>query len=82
MNTGLICSCTPALKPFLDYFASGGSGSHSRKLSGSPDGRRSEDPIVHRKHESRRIFGLFDVDVDELEIKAPCTRQGEVVQDV
>ena len=80
MNTGLICSCTPALKPFLDYFASGGSGFPSRKLSGSPDGRRSEDPIVRRNYESRRAFGHFEV--DELEIKAPCTRQGEVVEDV
>ena len=80
MNTGLICSCTPALKPFLDYFASGGLGSPSRKLSRSPNRRRSEDPIVRRNYESRLAFECFDV--DEIEVKAPTTRQGEVVQDV
>ena len=80
MNTGLICSCTPALKPFLDYFASGRFGSPSRRLSGSPDQRRSEDPIVRRNYESRRAFERFDV--DDIEIKAPSSRQVEAVQDV
>ena len=75
MNTGLKCSCTPALKPFLDYFVSGGLGSFYRKLSGSPERRRSEDPFIRRNYKSRRAFECFDV--DELEIKA-----GEVVQDV
>ncbi|KAM0794133.1 hypothetical protein BDR22DRAFT_977972 [Usnea florida] len=62
VNTGLICSCTPALKPFLDYCASGGWTMSSRKHNGSP----ADDVWVRQP---RRAYNNEVFDGSEVEVK-------------
>ena len=85
MNTGLICSCTLAFKPFLRYFVSnryfrkafGGLTSHPK--NSVPYGKRSDiGPLARQNTEGMgfRILG------DGTEMDLPRTRAVEVVHDV
>lgn len=80
VNTGLICSCTPAMRPFLDYLSFGAMMSRFRTHGASLGRWRDDDPMLRRKIESRRAFEVFDI--REIEIKDPYTRRVEVVQGV
>ena len=86
VNTGLICSCTPALKPFYEYFASksffktafGGSTPHP-KNSVPPERRSDCGPVEWRNTGSGgfRILGN-----NETEMEVAHTKASDVVQDV
>lgn len=89
VNTGLICSCTPALKHFFKYFTSNGlSKSTSRGLisptkNNMPLGGRSDPGLLVRRNTGGRGFTVLGCEEMEMDVThARGMEDVEVKQDV
>ncbi len=89
VNTGLICSCTPALKHFFKYFASNGlskttfRGLISPTNNNMPLGGRSDPGLLVRRNTGGRGFTILGCDETEMDVThARRIKDVEVKQDV
>ena len=86
VNTGLICSCTPALKPFYEYLASKGfaksasGGSTAHPKNSVPPERRSDCGPVEWRNTGSGGFAILGDNGTEMEVAR--TKASDVVQDV
>lgn len=89
MNTGLVCSCTPALKHFFKYFASNGPPKiPSRDMisppkNDMPRGGRSDPGLLVRRNTQGRGFTVLGNDETEMDVShAKEMEDVEMEQDV